>query len=173
MEIVPEKYNSKAFVTRLIQGLILMVVLCLSVAHAEVIEGRVVRIVDGDTIVVELQRVRHKVRLSGIDTPERNQPWGDSATREMRRLVAGKGVAVDWYKRDRWGRLIGNVFVDGQDVGLLMVERGMAWHFKRYADEQTPADRDAYSAAEKAAQGARRGLWSDPEPVPPWEWRKR
>ena len=128
---------------------------------------------NGDTIVVEGQGIRQKVRLSASDTPERDQPWGDSATREMRRLVAGKDVSVYWYKTDRWDRLIGNVLVDGEDAGLLMVERGMAWHFKRYADEQTPADRDAYSAAEKAAQGARRGIWSDPEPIPPWEWRKR
>ena len=156
-----------------IAGLVLVAALSLGLSQADVTKGRVVRIVDGDTIVVEGQGIRQKVRLSAIDTPERDQPWGDSATREMRRLVAGKDVSVHWYKTDRWDRLIGNVLVDGEDAGLLMIERGMAWHFKRYADEQTPADRDAYSAAERAAQGARRGLWSDPEPTPPWEWRKR
>jgi len=156
-----------------IAGLALVAALGLGLSQADVTKGRVVRIVDGDTIVVEGQGIRQKVRLSAIDTPERDQPWGDSATREMRRLVAGKDVSVHWYKTDRWDRLIGNVLVDGEDAGLLMIERGMAWHFKRYADEQTPADRDAYSAAERAAQGARRGLWSDPEPTPPWEWRKR
>ena len=154
-------------------GIVFLVALTVALTQADVTEGRVVRIVDGDTIVVEGQGIRQKVRLSGIDTPERDQPWGEAATREMRRLVAGKDVSVHWYKTDRWDRLIGNVLVDGEDVGLLMIERGMAWHFKRYADEQTTADRDAYSAAEKVAQGARRGLWSDPEPVPPWEWRKR
>jgi endonuclease YncB( thermonuclease family) len=156
-----------------VAGLVLVAALGLGLSQADVTEGRVVRVVDGDTIVVEGQGIRQKVRLSAIDTPERDQPWGDSATREMRRLVAGKDVSVHWYKTDRWDRLIGNVLVDGEDAGLLMIERGMAWHFKRYADEQTPADRDAYSAAEKAAQAAKRGLWSDTQPIPPWEWRKR
>jgi len=54
-----------------------------------------------------------------------------------------------------------------------MVDRGLAWHYKQYADEQSPGDREAYSAAEEAARDARRGVWSDSEPVPPWEWRKR
>jgi endonuclease YncB( thermonuclease family) len=60
-----------------------------------------------------------------------------------------------------------------EDAGLLVVERGVAWHFKRYADEQSASDRQAYAAAEKAAQAARRGLCSDPQPVPPWEWQRR
>ena len=145
----------------------------LGLIQADVTEGRVVRIVDGDTIVVEGQGIRQKVRLSGIDTPERDQPWGSAATREMRRLVAGKDVSVHWYKTDRWDRLIGNVLVDGEDVGLLMIERGMAWHIQRYADEQTLSDMKAYAAAENAARAAKRGLWSDPQPIPPWEWRLR
>jgi len=156
-----------------VAGLVLVAALGLGLSQADVTEGRVVRIVDGDTIVVEGQGIRQKVRLSAIDTPERDQPWGEAATREMRRLVAGKDVLVHWYKTDRWDRLIGNVLVDGEDAGLLMIKRGMAWHFKRYADEQTPADRKAYEAAEDAARKARRGLWSDPQPIPPWEWRKR
>ena len=155
-----------------IGGIVLVAAISLSVPQAEVIEGRVVRVVDGDTIVVDHGQ-RERVRFSAIDTPERDQPWGDSATREMRRIAAGKDVRVDWYKKDRWGRLIGNVFVDGEDVGLLMVERGMAWHFKRYAHEQTAGDREAYAQAEKAARAARRGLWSDPQPIPPWDWRRR
>ena len=179
MDILPCKHDRKSpFSTpgiRLTRGLLLgfIMVSSLTIAHAEVIEGRVVRIVDGDTIVVEGQGIRQKVRLSAIDTPERDQPWGDSATREMRRLVAGKDVSVHWYKTDRWDRLIGNVLVDGEDAGLLMIERGMAWHFTRYADEQTPADQKAYAAAEDAARRSRRGLWSDTQPIPPWEWRKR
>lgn len=131
----------------------------MTVAHVELIEGRVVRVVDGDTIVVDHGQ-RDRVRLSGIDTPKRDQPWGDAAKREMRRLVAGKDVSVNWYKRDRWDQLIENVYVDGEDVGLLMVEMGMAWHFKRYVHEQTPEARKAYARAEKAAQRAGKGLWS-------------
>ena len=124
--------------------------------QADVTEGRVVRVLDGDTIVVEGQGIRQKVRLSGSDTPERGQPWGSTATREMRRLVAGKDVSVHWYNTDRWDRLIGNVLVDGEDAGLSMIERGMAWHFTGYVVEQTPSDMKAYSAAEDAARAAKR-----------------
>ncbi len=154
-------------------GAVIALLLGTGFTQAEILEGRVVRVVNGDTLVVDLGGERHRVGLSGIDTPERDQPWGESATREMRRLVAGKDVSVDWYKKDRGGRLIGNVYVDGEDAGLLMVERGMAWHYKRYAIEQRVADRAAYAAAEKAAQAARKGIWSDPQPIPPWEWRRR
>jgi len=111
--------------------------------------------------------------LAGIDAPEKNQPWGEASTRELRRQIAGKHVVVGWYMRDRWMRLIGIVRLAGEDMNLHMVDRGLAWHYKQYADEQDPSDRDAYSAAEKTAQEARRGLWSDPEPVPPRVWRKR
>jgi endonuclease YncB( thermonuclease family) len=65
------------------------------------------------------------------------------------------------------------VKLSGEDVNLHMVDRGLAWHYKRYQDEQTPSVRNAYCASEKAAQDVRRGLWSDPEPIPPWEWRRR
>ena len=154
-------------------GLVIALLLGTGFTQAEVLEGRVVRVVDGNTLVVDHGGQRHRVRLSGIDTPERDQPWGDSATREMRRLVAGRDVSVDWYKKDRWGRLIGNVYVGGEDAGLLLVERGMAWHYKRYAIEQKASERVAYATAERGAQAAKRGLWSDPKPIPPWEWRRR
>lgn len=157
-------------------ALVICLLVLLPVACADDLEsspGRVVRIVDGDTIVIEAEGARHKVRLAGIDVPERNQPWGEAATRELRRQVAGQGVLVDWRKKDRWKRIIGIVRLGGEDMNLHLIERGLAWHFKRYADEQDPEDRKAYADAEKAAQGARRGLWSDPQPIAPWEWRKR
>ena len=76
-------------------------------------------------------------------------------------------------KRDRWKRLIGVVRLADEDMNLHMVDRGLTWHYKQYADEQSPRDRDDYAAAEKAAQDAKRVLWSDPAPVPPWQWRRR
>ena len=142
-------------------------------ADPQYLPGKVVRVVDGDTVVLDVGGGRHRIRLAAIDAPERNQPWGQFATRELRRQVAGQPIVVEWNKRDRWKRLIGIVRLNGEDMNLHMVERSLAWHFKRYADEQSPAARDAYSAAEKVAQSARRGLWSDPAPIPPWEWRKR
>ena len=142
-------------------------------AHGADVPGRVVRVVDGDTIVLEAGADRHRIRLAGIDAPERDQPWGEASTRELRRQVAGRDVVVEWYKRDRYERLIGIVWLDGTDVNLHMVDRGMAWHYKHYQAEQAPENRAAYSAAETAAQAAGLGLWSEGEPVPPWEWRSR
>ena len=139
----------------------------------ETLTRQVTRIVDGDTVVLVAQGTKRRVRLTSIDAPEWNQPWGEAATRKLRRQVAGQVVGVEWSKRDRWKRLIGVVRHDGEDVNLHMVDRGLEWHYKRYAGEQAPEQREAYSAAEKAAREARRGIWSDPEPVAPWDSRKR
>ena len=156
------------------QNLLLCCLLTLPcAANAETLTGKVTRIVDGDTVVLDVQGTKHRVRLAGIDAPERNQPWGEAATRELRRQVAGQQVLVEWSKRDRWKRLIGIIRLDGEDVNLHLVDRGLAWHYKKYQGEQSPGDRDAYSAAQGSAERARRGLWSDPAPVPPWDWRKR
>jgi endonuclease YncB( thermonuclease family) len=92
----------------------------------------------------------------------------------MAKLVAGKDVEVVWYKEDRWGRLIGTVWVASPDcvrdpcpktldAGLALITSGLAWHFKRYADEQP----------EEEARGRKAGLWRERDPVPPWEWRRR
>lgn len=142
-------------------------------ADGQHLPGRVVRVVDGNTIIVEVAGAQHQVRMAGIDAPEKNQPWGEASTRELSKQVAGKHVVVNWYKRDRRKRLIGIVRLAGEDVNLHMVDRGLAWHYERCAHEQDPSDRATYSAAEKSAQDARRGLWSDPAPVPPWEWRRQ
>lgn len=75
-------------------------------------------------------------------------------------------------KRDRYGREVGKILVNGRDVNLIQVERGMAWHYKAYEREQSPSDRKLFDAAEFEAKAARRGLWRDPEPVPPWDYRK-
>jgi endonuclease YncB( thermonuclease family) len=149
------------------------IVISCQAADLHHLPGRVVRIVDGDTIVLDVAGAQHRVRLAGIDAPEKNQPWGEASTRELRRQIAGKHVIVGSHKRDRWKPLIGIVRFAGEDMNLHMVDRGLAWHYVRYADEQSTRDREAYVAAEQSARDARRGLWSDPAPVPPWEWRRR
>jgi micrococcal nuclease len=80
---------------------------------------------------------------------------------------------VEWDKRDRYGRIVGKLVHEGQDVNLSMVEDGFAWWYREYAREQSEIDRGLYEAAEDRARRARAGLWRDPEPVPPWDWRKR
>ena len=86
-------------------------------------------------------------------------------------MVAGRNVVVEWHKRGRYSRLVGQVFADSHDVGLVQIERGMAWHYKAYEREQRRGDAQAYAQVEVEAKTARRGLWADPKPMPPWEWR--
>jgi len=143
-------------------------------ASAEEFSGRVVRIVDGDTVVVlDQHRVEQKVRLAGIDAPERGQAFGTRAKEQLAGLVGGKPLNVRWHKEDRYRRLVGKLMLDGQDVNLQMVRSGFAWWFRKYADEQTALDQRLYEAAEKAARSDRVGLWTDPAPMAPWDWRDR
>jgi len=143
-------------------------------AAADALRGRVVGVADGDTVtVLTAERVRQVVRLAGIDAPEKAQPYGARAKRHLSELVYGAEVVVEYEKRDRYGRIVGKIVRGGQDASLALIEAGYAWHFKRYAAEQSPADRATYARAEEAAREARRGLWSERGPLPPWEWRAR
>jgi len=142
-------------------------------ANAETITGRVVGVADGDTItVLDARQVQHKIRLAGIDAPEKKQPFGNRSKESLSQLAFGKTVDVETIKRDRYGRQIGKVLVNGQDVNLLQVERGMAWFYRQYQREQSPNDRRLYEAAEDAAKANKRGLWQDSAPVAPWEFRR-
>lgn len=113
----------------------------------------------------------HKIRLAGIDAPERAQPFGDRSRQHLARLVFRQVVFIDAAGQDRYGRVIGKVLLNGQDVNLAQVQAGMAWHYKRYEQDQSPADRRLYRDAEDSARSARRGLWQDVAPVAPWEFR--
>ena len=85
--------------------------------------------------------------------------------------MAGRNVAVEYDKRDRYGRIIGKILRDGQDMNLQQIKDGFAWHYKRYQNEQSSIDRVLYSAAEDQARARKIGLWSVPG-VPPWEYRR-
>lgn len=152
--------------------------LCLlaSLAHGRnlALEGQVVAVHDGDTVtLLHGMQVRHRVRIAGIDAPERGQPFGMSARESLARLVHGRRVAARCHKRDRFGRDVCNVFVAARDVGLEQVRNGLAWWYREYAREQPPEDRASYAAAEGEARGARRGLWHDANPQAPWAWRRQ
>jgi endonuclease YncB( thermonuclease family) len=134
-------------------------VLVVNVARAETLAGRVVKISDGDTLtVLDASRQQHKVRLAGIDAPEKRQPFGSRSKENLSRLAFDKEVTVDWQKRDRFDRIVGKVLVNGQDVNLEQIKAGVAWHFKRYQEEQPLEDRVAYGQAESEARAARRGI---------------
>ena len=134
--------------------------------------GRVVGVSDGDTITVLIDGHDNvKVRLAGIDAPEKAQPFGAASKRGLSDRVFGRTVTVEWTKKDRYSRVIGRVLVNGDDVCLDQVRVGLAWHYKQYAHEQTPTQRATYAEAEALARHDKVGLWSLPDPVPPWEFR--
>jgi endonuclease YncB( thermonuclease family) len=142
------------------------------VAYATVtVSGRVVAISDGDTLtLLTADRQQIKVRLACIDAPETSQVFGSAAKQHLSVLVFQKiGIAI-CRKRDRYGRHVCDLFVEQTNIGLRMIQDGMAWHFKRYANEQAPEVAESYAAAERGARGRRLGLWSKPGAVAPWAW---
>ncbi|HCX82795.1 MAG TPA: nuclease [Rhodoferax sp.] len=131
-------------------------------------------LVYGDTVtVLDDAKRQHKIRLSGIDAPEKNQAFGQRSKESLSDLVFAKTVDVETDKVDRYGRRVGKIWVNGIDANLEQIKRGMAWHYKQYAREQSKEDQREYAEAEDEAREAKRGLWKDVEPVAPWEFRRR
>jgi endonuclease YncB( thermonuclease family) len=136
--------------------------------------GQVVGIEDGDTIMVLDDANRtYKIRLQGIDAPESGQAFGERSRQNLSEEVFDKQVAIEWSKRDRYGRIVGKVRLNGRDVCLQQIKAGMAWHYKYYQAEQSPEDRKLYADAEDEARAIGRGLWADANPSPPWDFRHR
>ncbi len=135
--------------------------------HADELRGKVVSIADGDTItVLDAEKVQHKIRLQGIDAPEKKQAFGTKSKERMSEKVGGEEVVVQWKEKDRYGRIIGEVMIGSRHINLEMVQDGMAWHYKQYSKSKELAE------AEDLARKEKKGLWVDKEPVPPWEFRK-
>jgi endonuclease YncB( thermonuclease family) len=151
-------------------------------ASAAALEGRVVHVADGDSLtVLDEQNRQHKVRLAGIDAPERGQPFGKRAATELASLAKNKRVIVDWSKTDRYRRIIGVVWVapgdcnickPTVDVGLALIGDGLAWHYRAYEREQSIDGRRDYRQAEAEARARQAGLWTETDPTPPWDWRR-
>ena len=160
-----------------------VVVACSLGAHAETISGRVVSVSDGDTItVLDANRNQHKIRLIGIDAPEKVQAYGQRSKQHLSDLIFRKDVRIEWRKTDRYQRIVGQVFVapfdcptcdKTVDAGLEQIRSGMAWWYRQYANDQAPEDRRQYEVAETEARQGRVGLWRDTDPVPPWDFRHK
>ncbi len=152
----------------------MLVVLFITQTYADVFYGRVVGVADGDTVTVldELHK-QHKIRLMGIDAPEEKMPYGNRSNQSLSDLVFDRQVQVEYNKKDRYVRTVGKIIVGGVDANLAQVKAGMALHYKNYQREQSFEDGSAYAQAEEEARVSRRGLWSDADPLPPWEWRKQ
>ena len=130
--------------------------------HAE----QVVRVKDGDSLVIASGGQQVDVRLANIDAPEHGQRRGDEARATLRRLVEGKDVELHLRGGDAYRRIVAHVFVDGLDVNAAMVSSGLAWVARAY----NPGPQ--LVRLEDQARAQRRGLWADAQPMPPWEWRK-
>ena len=136
--------------------------------------GRVVGVPDGDSLVVLDDRRRpHRVRLAGVDAPEKGQRFSNRSRAHLSALVRRQSVVVIWHKRDSYDRLVGVVYREDRDVNLEQIRAGYAWWYRAYAAEQSYDSRRSYESAELEARQQRRGLWIDNRPVPPWKWRKR
>ena len=147
--------------------------LAVSSAIAEGLLVHVVGVSDGDTItVIDSFRKQYKVRLAGIDAPERKQAFGDQSRQALASRVFDQQVVIELGKSDRYGRILSKVVIHGDDVDLEQIASGMAWHYRKYQKDHTPEDRSAYGRAEAAARKAGLGLWQDKNAIPPWDFRK-
>jgi len=137
-------------------------------AQTATIKGQVVGVHDGDSItVLTAGKVQVKVRLEGIDAPELKQAFSQQSKQAMSEMVFGKVVTLHVTGVDRYKRTLAVVMVDGVNANLELVRRGLAWRFDKYSKDTE------LLAAQHEAQAARRGLWADKDPVPPWDFRKR
>ena len=135
-------------------------------AHAD-FTGRVVNVADGDTITVLRDRTQVKVRLLEIDAPEKAQAFGSKSKESLSEICFGKTAKLEGDSKDQYGRTLARVYCDGIDANAEQVRRGMAWVYVQYAPKGSPL-----YAVQVDTKYARRGLWADNDPVPPWDCRR-
>ena len=146
--------------------LALFLLLCLP-AQAETIIGKVVGVTDGDTLTLRTETETLKVRLEAIDTPERGQPYGTKAKQALSDMVFGQSVTIESSGKDRYGRTLGTVFSQAKgNVNAELIRMGMAWQNHQYSKST------ALQGFEDFARENVVGLWAEPNPIPPWEWRR-
>jgi endonuclease YncB( thermonuclease family) len=146
--------------------MILFQVLAAQRADAQQFQGRCVGVSDGDTVTLLVGGRQEKVRLYGIDAPEKAQAFGQRARQYAASIVFGRQAGLERIGMDRYGRTIGKVFVDGRSLNEDMLRAGLAWHYKAYSHDADLA------ALEVVARQERRGIWADSSPVPPWAFRR-
>ncbi|EPC4825034.1 thermonuclease family protein [Salmonella enterica] len=136
--------------------------------YAAEIRGKVIHVIDGDTIDVLQDKIPVRIRLANIDAPEKKQAYGRWSANQLKGLVAAQPVTVTYTQTDRYGRIIGRVFTtNGTETSRFMVQSGAAWVYEHYNTDK------ALPAMQREAQAQKRGLWADSNPVPPWKWRHR
>lgn len=152
---------------------IFIILLFSSLCSAKEIQGKVIRVLDGDTIEISVisrkvsaYNVPVRIRLQDIDAPEKGQPFGRWSTNRLKEMVSGKPVTVMCKQKDRYGRVLGRVLTaNGTDVNRYMVQVGAAWVYGQYnTDASLPT-------LQREAKQQKRGLWGDNNPIAPWKWR--
>lgn len=134
----------------------------------DILRGRVVEVADGDSFTLLDEGTNcHRIRLYGIDAPERTQPFSRKAKEALDGLIAGKTIEIQRMDKDRYGRIVGIARVGGINVNEVLLRDGWAWHFTRF--DQNPD----WANLEREARQARRGLWAEEQPLPPWEFRRK
>ena len=151
---------------------VFIVIICfrkeLSAKPIHVLTGKVVRIIDGDTFeLLDAQYVNWRIRLLHIDAPEKKQAFGAEAKQFLANLIFNRQVKVEYWDKDRNGRILGAVYIGRQFVNLIMVEKGFAWHYKRFSSDAH------FAKAEQKARKMKIGLWKTFLPTPPWEYRSQ
>jgi len=163
-QVVTLATSSKRFLLRCVAYWLLA--LLTPCALAEALNGLVVSIADGDTLTVLVDKVQYKVRLTEIDTPERAQPWGQRAKQALASKVFQRTVLIQVTGYDRYGRVLGRVYLDNRDINRELVNEGHAWAYRQYLTDQD------FLASEARARDQHLGLWASAKPIPPWDWRR-
>ena len=147
---------------------LLLILICFFSCTIEKHTGKVVKVIDGDTFDMIFEEKKIRVRMFGIDSPERGQAFNVKAKEFTASLIAGKEVSVIIRNKDRYGRFVGEVYLgDSTYVNAEIVKAGYAWHFTRYSDDVQ------FAELQEEARNDKRGLWQDANPVAPWEFRRR
>ena len=137
------------------------------VSNAEYLESlKIKRVVDGDTVHVFYQDEVYKIRLTEIDAPERDQPYGSNSTEYLKGLLKKGRVDVDISGTDRYGRKLGRLYWQGMDINRELVSAGYAWVYDQYVTD------DSFYESQSKARNLKKGLWQDKSPLEPWNWRK-
>jgi endonuclease YncB( thermonuclease family) len=131
-----------------------------------IINGTIIRVIDGDAYIFQTVNGSFKVRIFGTDAPERDQPYSKESADFLKQYL-NKDAVTKINGTDRYRRRLGTLFIDGQDINLLSFKNGCAWHFKRYSSDIQ------YASAEEYARKNKLGLWGLPNPIPPWNWKKK
>lgn len=133
--------------------------------YSQSYNGTIIRIIDGDTFVFQTEEGSLKVRMFGTDAPERDQPYSKESADFLKQYL-NKDATLKTRGVDRYSRTLGVLYIDGQDINLLSIKKGISWHFKRYSSDIQ------YAQAEEYARNSKTGLWALQNPIPPWEWRQ-